>query len=44
MDDNNLFQTFKEVEVEILGGQMLQGPHTAYEVYQLLKENNIEDE
>lgn len=35
---------FNEVEEKILGGQKLQGPHVAYEVYQLLKENEIEKE
>ena len=34
--------SFEEVEENVLGGQKLQGPHVAYEVYQLLKESNIE--
>ncbi|XP_015772268.1 PREDICTED: glycerol-3-phosphate dehydrogenase [NAD(+)], cytoplasmic-like isoform X2 [Acropora digitifera] len=37
-------KTFEEVEQYILGGQKLQGPHTVYEVYHLLKENNLLDE
>ena len=36
-----LIQTFEEVEQYILGGQKLQGPHTVYEVYHLLKENDL---
>ncbi|XP_020916947.1 glycerol-3-phosphate dehydrogenase [NAD(+)], cytoplasmic isoform X2 [Exaiptasia diaphana] len=37
-------KTFDQVEQEVLGGQKLQGPHTAYEVYQVLKENNLTDD
>ncbi|XP_078375974.1 glycerol-3-phosphate dehydrogenase [NAD(+)], cytoplasmic-like isoform X1 [Oculina patagonica] len=37
-------KTFEEVEMYILGGQKLQGPHTVYEVYHLLKENDLLDE
>ncbi|EDO37395.1 predicted protein [Nematostella vectensis] len=37
-------KSFDQVEQEILGGQKLQGPHTAYEVYQVLKENNLTEE
>ena len=36
--------SFEDVEEHILGGQKLQGPHVAYEVYQLLKENSMEKE
>ena len=34
-------KTFEEVEQYILGGQKLQGPHTVYEVYHLLKDNDL---
>ena len=37
-------KTFEEVEQYMLGGQKLQGPHTVYEVYHLLKENDLLDE
>ena len=37
-------KTFEEVEQYVLGGQKLQGPHTVYEVFQLLKENSLQDE
>ncbi|XP_048577223.1 glycerol-3-phosphate dehydrogenase 1-like protein isoform X1 [Nematostella vectensis] len=37
-------KSFDQVEQEILGGQKLQGPHTAYEVYQVLKENNLTED
>ena len=37
-------KTFEEVEQYMLGGQKLQGPHTVYEVYHLLNENDLLDE
>ena len=39
-----ILKTFEEVEQYMLGGQKLQGPHTVYEVYHLLKENDLLDE
>ncbi|XP_066920359.1 glycerol-3-phosphate dehydrogenase [NAD(+)], cytoplasmic-like [Clytia hemisphaerica] len=35
-------KSLEELEAEMLNGQKLQGPHTAFQVYQLLKEKNIE--
>ena len=36
-------QTIKELEVEMLNGQMLQGPFTAEEVNYMLKAKSMED-
>lgn len=36
-------RTFDQVEQELLGGQKLQGPHTAFEVYKVLKEHNLRE-
>ena len=34
----------ESLEAEMLNGQKLQGPHTAYQVNLLLKERNLENE
>ena len=38
----SFIQSLEELEGEMLNGQKLQGPHTAFQVYQLLKEKHIE--
>jgi len=37
-------KSFEEIEQELLGGQKLQGPHTAYEVYQAIKQRGLQQE
>ena len=36
-------QTIEELEKEMLNGQKLQGPQTAFEVHQMLKSKNLLD-
>ena len=38
-----LNQTIEELEKEMLNGQKLQGPQTAFEVHQMLKSKNLLD-
>ena len=39
----SFFQTIDELEKEMLNGQKLQGPPTAFEVNYMLKNKNMED-
>ena len=38
-----LFQSIEQLEEEMLNGQKLQGPPTAFEVNYMLKNKNMED-
>lgn len=40
---NNLFQSIEALEAEMLNGQKLQGPPTAYEVNYMLKNKKMEE-
>ena len=40
---NLYLQSFDVIEKEIMNGQKLQGPHTLYQVYKILKENELTD-
>lgn len=41
--NDNLFQSIEALEAEMLNGQKLQGPPTAYEVNYMLKNKKMED-